>query len=489
VDAADLWVYRAGAQRSTVAACIADLDRAISSVEREGRRAAVSALVVAGEVEAAFADAGIASAAAAVTDALAEIALGRDVPIPRVTAVGHEVVRSPPEGFAYYGLDPRSFGSARSLAGERDVLVVGIRSIGTTLSAIVRAAIGPRARRVTVRPSGPPFDRVLERAPDHEGRDVILVDEGPGLSGSTFLGVAEAFVRAGTPPDRIAIACTAPVLPSRLRAANAAARWRYRAWVAPPLERPEGRDLSGGRWREGIDDRPLAFPPFERPKVLVGDRLFKHEGLGSAADAARVRGEALADAGFALSARDEGDGWFSTSWQARGSPPDLARIAAYCAFRARAFSVTAATDLGPVIAKNARALGVAIPKLAVERPTICDGRMEPHEWVSRFKTDAISHGDDHFFPGPTDIAWDLAGAILGFGLDVEVFLEAYRRASGDDARPRIREWLSAFAIQRAAFITFAAESSGPEEQPRLARERARLVAFCAGQTGASMHHG
>ena len=67
---------------------------------------------------------------------------------------------------------------------------------------------------------------------------------------------------------------------------------------------------------------------------------------------------------------------------------------------------------------NLRELGLDLPvELRLKRPVIADGRMQPHEWLlskegKLLKTDSGSHGDDHFFPGPTDIAWDLAGAIV-----------------------------------------------------------------------------
>ena len=43
-----------------------------------------------------------------------------------------------------------------------------------------------------------------------------------------------------------------------------------------------------------------------------------------------------------------------------------------------------------------------------------DNRMFPHEWLatrrSYIKTDGTDHHDDHFYPGPQDIAWDLAAS-------------------------------------------------------------------------------
>jgi hypothetical protein len=107
---------------------------------------------------------------------------------------------------------------------------------------------------------------------------------------------------------------------------------------------------------------------------------------------------------------------------------------------------------------------------------IADGRMQPHEWllsgeVKILKTDCGSHGDDHFFPGPTDIAWDLAGAIVEWRMSApqaEAFLEIYRRASGDDAQNRIADYVNAYAVFRLAYCTMAANAmEGTQEQRKL----------------------
>jgi hypothetical protein len=50
-------------------------------------------------------------------------------------------------------------------------------------------------------------------------------------------------------------------------------------------------------------------------------------------------------------------------------------------------------------------------------PVIADGRMHPYEWIPSenghlMKVHASRRGDDHFLPGPNDISWDLAGAIV-----------------------------------------------------------------------------
>ncbi len=57
--------------------------------------------------------------------------------------------------------------------------------------------------------------------------------------------------------------------------------------------------------------------------------------------------------------------------------------------------------------------------------------MLPHEWIRTasgfLKTDAVDHQDDLFFPGCQDIAWDIAGAIVEFGIPREALVSEYLR--------------------------------------------------------------
>jgi thiamine kinase-like enzyme len=102
--------------------------------------------------------------------------------------------------------------------------------------------------------------------------------------------------------------------------------------------------------------------------------------------------------------------------------------------------------------------------------------MQSHEWLlskdgKLLKTDSGSHGDDHFFPGPTDIAWDLAGAIVEWQLNEQQtadLLYLYHRASGDNAAGRIDGFINAYAVFWLAYCLMAANATnGSEEQPRL----------------------
>src|SRR5262249_42032584 len=116
--------------------------------------------------------------------------------------------------------------------------------------------------------------------------------------------------------------------------------------------------------------------------------------------------------------------------------------------------------------------------LRLERPVVADGRIQPHEWIvsgdrGLLKTDSGSHGDDHFYPGPTDIAWDLAGAIVEWRMNAAQsaeFLDTYRRASGDDATQRIDDFIRAYAVFRCAYCLMAANAmSGSFEETGLRR--------------------
>lgn len=510
----DAWVYREGRRTVSGADAAADLAArarrlAVLAGDRR-RREAVDALVASGMIEAAFADAAHPSAArvAALTDALARAALGDASPVPVVDGaidVPPEVRVGTPEGFAYYALHPTGYARAMDAIGAHGrVLVAGIRSIGTTLSAVACAALrrkGIEASRITVRPIGSPYDRRLDldetqRAAVEAADDVVVVDEGPGLSGSTFLATAEAVERAGVPTSRITIVCShAPSL-DRLVAHDARSRWeRFRTVVAPPDAhvRFDGYDLSGGAWRarRWADESrwPAVFAQAERRKLLACGRLYKFEGIGPPGEAVRARADTLAEHGFAPRPRDEGDGWVSYPWLEEthpSSPPTIDRLARYCAARPSLCPATTdPEDLRPMVEKNlAVLLGAprAIGALPIERPAIVDGRMDRHEWIAGLKTDAAADGDGHFFPGPTDIAWDLAGVIVEHALDRDArraFLDAYRAASGDDASRRIDAWIVAYAAFRGALAALARETArGTPEERRLAREVGRYREVC-----------
>ncbi|HEV8128779.1 MAG TPA: hypothetical protein VGQ14_03900, partial [Candidatus Eisenbacteria bacterium] len=356
-----------------------------------------------------------------------------------------------PKGFAFYALFPESYRlAARRWAADhvdaarRDVLVVGIRSIGTTLSAVVAQAIREQrfaVRRRTVRLEGEPFERRLdEQLP--KAAFGIVVDEGPGLSGSSMLAVADAMSRAGV--GEVSLIHAHDRGPGPKVTESARRRWsslrRYAAahaelsfdgrtlaeelWmgVAPAIEGTLQRsdDVSAGAWRRFVYEIGAVWPdvsrPLERPKILCsstdGNRvLFKFAGFaasprddGSLATAVARRAVPLAAMGFAPRLLGEAHGFVAWEW-IEGRPlgiqdatPSLAaRMGEYVARaagpplepedareameRARTMLLANTREcLGEDASSAAATEGDRLGAPAGTR-TAGDGHLAPHEWV------------------------------------------------------------------------------------------------------------
>ncbi|HEY4675602.1 MAG TPA: hypothetical protein VIJ01_00490 [Candidatus Angelobacter sp.] len=526
----NLLVFREGRRRASgkelKAALIAQLEQLRSHFSR---RPLLAALLLAGELECGTADSDPQAArfCELLTSDIAHALLAGE----RVASVNSESPRrdldflinaaralpaleqlsiSTPEGFAYYTLHPLSYANVmRQIPACEHVLVVGIRSIGTTLSAVAAAAARERgisADRITVRPQGHPYNRTVEFTTEQMAAvrralslsaSFVVVDEGPGLSGSSFLATAEALERAGAPVEKIILISSHAPNIEALCAENASERWqRFRCIpVAAEARRPAEavEFIGGGQWRSRVfknrSEWPAAWTSLERLKYLSsadqGERsFFKFAGLGHYGAAVLERERRVAAAGFGLMPHEESDGFISYPW-IEGRPllelssQILTRLAEYCAFRVRAFAVELSNldALQNMAEHNLRELGFDLPvDLHLERPVIADGRMQPHEWIlsnesKLLKTDSGSHGDDHFFPGPTDIAWDLAGAIVEWKMNEPQrteFLNLYCRASGDDANTRIDDFIKAYVVFRLAYCRMAANAlNGSDEQLRL----------------------
>lgn len=483
----------------------------------------IDALLRAGELECVFEDRGFTSKAGSLakcSDGLARALIGQCRPsFPEMTLqdlsaieISDRLTLSNPEGFCYYALHPLDYiemlmqGDIRPPAAA----VIGIRSIGTTLSAVVRAwfeHLGIPSERITVRPTGHPFDRKLlldgsQRewvgANAQRGAIFFIVDEGPGLSGSSFLSVAEALVKTGISAERIILVPSSQPNFSALIAANAAARWNKFRTLPLKLTRylPSGvaHYVGGGKWRERVLDSGTTWPAVwswtERQKYLSldGQRIFRFDGHGHYGKAARGRSEILAAHGWGPEISSAGDGFSVSPWLQGtvGHAIDrqlLVQLAQYCAFRAEHFrceqdSLAALEEMARINLQRAVGVSRAIV-LPLEHPVIADGRMMPHEWIRgstgrMLKIDASSHGDDHFYPGPTDIAWDLAGAIAEWKLEEEaseVLVAEYQRLSGDDVTSRLSAYLLAYCAFRLGFTLSAAISvKDDSERERFERE-------------------
>lgn len=108
-----------------------------------------------------------------------------------------------------------------------------------------------------------------------------------------------------------------------------------------------------------------------------------------------------------------------------------------------------------------------------------DGRMLRPEWgrtpAGFVKFDGVDHADDHFFPGPADIAWDLAAFTVEFGPELgAAMLAEYIRRSGDQRElgHRVTWHRRAYCLFRAAYCSFAATQVPQPDAARFSRAAA-----------------
>ena len=427
-----------------------------------------------------------------------------------------------PEGYAYYALYPETYVAAAEqfIRGRRPgtAVCVGLRSIGTSLSAAVAAgleAAGWRVLALTLRPRGHPFQRrpiwtreLSTRIKNLEDAYFLIIDEGPGLSGSSFCGTAAALSELGVRLPRIVLFPSWPADGSTFNREAARDRWRLHPKVCCAFEdawaarRGLGamQDLSGGAWRRYCypDEAcyPAVQPQHERRKYLATSApgrqmLLKFAGLGRYGSTTYARAERLAEAGFTPPVLGLRDGFllqtFVPGRPLCGADADaslLRRAAGYLAHLRRRFvceprfSSEGLSEMIDVNVKEGlgtrwrdklgdldrfRAVLAGAPAVAV------DGRMMPHEWLRTphgiLKTDAVDHYDDHFFPGPQDIAWDVAGFSAEFGLEEEAtrdFADEVATLSGDRSlTARLPFYRVAYLAQRLGYANLAARTLGP----------------------------
>ncbi len=439
-----------------------------------------------------------------------------------------------PEGYAYYGLYPETYAAAaREFAtrvGPPRALVVGIRGIGTGLAAVVADTLGRRGvdvQSVSVRPRGHPFDRTLalDAALDallreyatRPGAWVAVVDEGPGLSGSSLAGTAAALAARGFDDARIVLFPSWDTDGTGLVSDAARARWpRHRRFVASFDDVVMGRggprwpehgdgpleNVGGGAWRDrhwaaDHPDRPAIHPHHESRKYRHAapdgeDAPVWHTfaGLGRYGRARMAMAERLAAAGFGPRVLGLRRGFLATAEHAGrplgrqdASPEVLDAMARYLAWRRRELPGTRTVSLDALremVGHNVRlalgdaladrALGVARVTPAIEAAPVVaiDGRMQPHEWVrgpaGLVKTDGHAHGDDHFLPGAQDVAWDVAGACVEWELAPEArarFVDAYAGAADDAGiRDRLPFHEVAYLAFRLGYATLGAQGLG-----------------------------
>lgn len=427
-----------------------------------------------------------------------------------------QVTTKAAEGFAYYGLYPEQYVLAAQSAFERyrpsRAVVLGLRSIGTTLASVVEATLLRRlgsVRSYVVRPRGEPFGRVarwdstLERELlRHRTAHFLLVDEGPGLSGSSLTCVAQALKELGIPARHITLMPSYATDGAHFNNEAARASWRAHEkivgefqsrWLEPAAPGAELCDLSAGRWRQVLrfeDRSDVCFhPQHERRKYLARgpdgtSAMLRFAGFGTSGRRVRERAEALSLDGLTPRLIAARRGVLALE-ALNGTLPEpdfdraglLPTLAAYAARRRASFAqgqrssldtlhtmaqVNIAESLGEEACEPLYRLAErAKPSLTVD--TVVDGRLSLQEWLvgphGYRKLDAWDHGDDHFYPGPCDVAWDLAGASVELGLttgEERLLLDSYARAARDAA---VAERLPFFRVAYLAFRVGYAEAA------------------------------
>ncbi len=389
------------------------------------------------------------------------------------------------EGFAFYGLYPESYIEAAIRSGlSSNKVVIGIRSIGTSLSAVVSAAIGAQAPE-TVRPVGPPYRKRIAIAPELSRQllrdpdaDIAIVDEGPGLSGSSFGSIADWLEEHAACKGRIHFfpGHKGGLGPEATRRHQS--RWkasprhvvdmdelllgcvrsshRLASWVSDlvgPLERPL-EDISCGAWRRATAGDQHAWPPadrrFERRKFLAhtaeGAWLVKFAGLGDIGERKYAKARLLAAAGFTPPVAGLCHGFLVQKWVPAPTasrdlrrPEFIAHLGEYLAFRARRLpppktggaSISKLCEI--TVMNTEEGLGTAVARAVRARvddaaryadllvPIDTDNRLHPWEWLAAgergfLKADALDHSEGHDLVGAQDLLWDIAGAAIEFDL-------------------------------------------------------------------------
>ena len=468
----------------------------------------------------------------------------RELAAVRCFLTGRPVCLKVPEGYAFYAVHPDDyFSAAASYSWLGPPLVIGLRSIGTSLAAAVAAATGGAA--ISLRPAGHPFSRELRLSAALKSRLVAhvgpfaLVDEGPGLSGSSFGAAADLLESLGVEAERMVfLPSHAGPLGSRASARHRE-RWtrarklvasfdetssaqNMRRWFGELGPRAGVEDLSGGRWRGDYDEeaRPPAAPGQERRKYRwrIGPQRWvaRYAGLGALGHAKLARSRALHMAGFGPEPIALRRGFLLERW-VEGARLDtfgpdrgefLVHLGRYLGFRAANFPargeegaslealrqmarLNAVALCGENVAERVTAALAGLAELDVV-PVHVDGRLQPWEWVRRpdcrfCKADALDHSCDHSLPGCQDIAWDIAGAAVEFGLSAEEVEDLRIAVTRIGDRTVSSESVRMLGLCYAAFQggswRMAEDAALPPEQSQLRRRRLEYAAALRAASG------
>lgn len=426
------------------------------------------------------------------------------------------------EGFAFYALHPHACLAAR---GEADV-VIGLRSIGMALAPLLALSLGAKIV-MTLRPVGHPFARSYAiDAPlqillkSLQRSRFAIIDEGPGLSGSSLGAIADALEALGAPRGNIAFYAShtgdlGPCASQPHRERWAQASKHALAQHSPRIVQrtPTAvRDLGAGAWRaQGPWPDAPSNEGYERAKFLLQRRdqsyLAKFIGLGAiGAHKARLA-RTLSDSGFTPKLVAARQGYLVERWisarRIHEAPRAqvIAHLARYLAFRARLpapdIVATPLRDLLAMARYNTRSLSEKVSaRIALfeaqtdalgeaERRVATDNRMQAWEWLlcangSILKADAIDHHAGHDLIGPRDIAWDAAGAIVEFNFDADeqARFTAHMEAEETPVRqPLLDFFLPVYCAFQFGAAVMAAQACPAHEAKIWRREQARYGAL------------
>jgi hypothetical protein len=418
-----------------------------------------------------------------------------ELPRARAAQGNHQVKLRLPEGFAFYAVYPEAYvQAARKLKLLGPPKVIGIRSIGATLGPIVAAALDA-IPAVTVRPFGDPFARKVELPPGiiEPNAHYVIVDEGPGLSGSSFGAVADWLEARGVPLERIAFLPSHPgdlgphaSEPHRRRwqaAQRIAAEFdpRFLAERFGPLQEFAG----GGAWQ-----RRKFLGSIDGTRVLL-----KFAGLGATGERKLAMARTLHAAGLSPEPFGVMHGFLVELWCANAKPlsgdeKPILEIGRYIGARARLFPASPGdgATIAELLSMCRRNIGLALGEEAagglrdIDAESLAsrvtrvrtDNKLDREEWLRirdgrLLKTDALDHHQGHDLVGCQSLEWDLAGAIEEFELDAE---EAARliSASGMSADAELLDFYRlAYAAFRLGQATFAGDEAGAHRYTRSAR--------------------
>lgn len=451
-----------------------------------------------------------------------------------------------PEGYAFYALYPELYGEAARRCEHMAThwQVIGLRSIGTSLAAMVAVALGAPVPR-SLRPVGHPFAREIAATSLQcidETTAFAVVDEGPGLSGSSMAAAGRWLQEAGVTMNRLHFFPSHPGPPGPEASTHVRKLWasvsrqhvgfeegvctalrtehQLRSWVETlvgPLVAPL-QDIGNGQWRtfqvrEEGELPPPAHPWQERLKYLAFSSdatwLVKFVGLGRMGDRALLRARALAAAGFTPALAGLRHGFLVERWRDDLRPLParlptaqrtalLMRIGDYLAFRSRNFPActdsgasmeclldmtrcNATEALGAAAGERCESLERSFQHAAADVVRVeTDNRMHRWEWLAGpsllLKTDAVDHAAAHDLVGCQDIAWDVVGAEVEWGLTSVELRTIAARAAQQGAHME----MSLVALLRPCYLAFqwahfamAVNAANASGRTALAAERDR----------------